>query len=238
MKGRDLALGGLAMALGAGGAVLAGNIQAPPVDTSDRGAIEKIVREYILNNPEILPEAMANLEAREAKKAVADNRRALETPFGSAWEGSADADVTMVQFFDYNCGYCRAARADIEKLVAEDPKLRVVYREVPILGEDSLKAARASLAAAQGGAYLPFHRALYEAGRINGATVDSVRKKTGVATAGDATKIDTEINANVDLMRTLKMTGTPGWVVGDQVFNGAVGYDTLKEAIAEARKKS
>jgi protein-disulfide isomerase len=238
MKGRDLALGGLAMALGAGGVLLASNIQSPPVDTTDRAAIEKIVREYILANPEILPEAMANLEAREAKAAVADNRRALETPFGSAWEGSADADVTVVQFFDYNCGYCRAARADIQKLIAEDPKLRIVYREVPILGEDSLKAARASLAAAQGGAYIPFHQALYEAGRVNGASIDNARKKTGAASAGDPAKIDTEINANVDLMRTLKMTGTPGWVVGDQVFNGAVGYDALKEAIAEARKKS
>ena len=225
------------MLLGAAGAVVAGSVSSEPVAATDKAAIEKIVREYILNHPEILPEAMRNLEAREGAKAVSTNRKALETPFGTAWEGAADADVTLVQFFDYNCGYCRAARADIDKLIAEDPKLRVVYREVPILGEDSLKASRASLAAAQGGNYIAFHKALYDAGRATAKSIGDVRNRVKPGGEDDAGKIDAEINANVGLLRDLQLTGTPGWVVGDQVLNGAVGYDALKAAIAEARTK-
>jgi protein-disulfide isomerase len=230
-----LGIGAIAMALGAGGALLAGSMGSAPVNTADRAAIEKIVREYILNHPEILPEAMQNLEAKQASKAVSENRTALETPFGGAWEGSANPDVTLVQFFDYNCGYCRAARPDIEKLLAEDPKLRIVYREVPILGPDSVKAAQASLTAAQGGRYAVFHRALYAAGRATPSSIAAARAKAGVPGSADTAKIETEINANIDLMRTLQMTGTPSWVVGGQVLNGAVGYDALKTAIAEAR---
>jgi protein-disulfide isomerase len=235
LKGRDLMLGALAMAVGAGGAVLAGQVASTPVNTADRAAIEKIVREYILSHPEILPEAMKNLEAKEAKQAVSANRKALETPFGSAWEGAPDGDVTLVQFFDYNCGYCRSARADIDKLLAEDPKLKVVYREVPILGPDSVKAAQASLTLAQaGGNYSAFHKALYAAGRATPTSIASLSK--GVAAKPDTAKIEAEVNANIDLMRDLGLTGTPGWVIGDQVLNGAVGYDALKAAIAEARK--
>lgn len=230
-------LGALAMAVGAGGTVLAGNIASDPVNTTDRAAIEKIVREYILTHPEILPEAMRNLEAKEAKQAVTSNRKALETPFGSAWEGAADADVTLVQFFDYNCGYCRSSREDIDKLLAEDPKLRVIYREVPILGPDSVKAAQASLTLAQaGGNYPVFHKALYAGGRATAASVAAVSAKAGIAAKPDTAKIEAEVNANIDLMRDLGLTGTPGWVIGDQVLNGAVGYDALKAAIAEVRK--
>jgi protein-disulfide isomerase len=229
-------LGALAMALGAGGAVLAGSVQSPPVNTNDRAAIEKIVREYILTHPEILPEAMRNLEQREAKNAVSNSRKALETPFAGAWEGSANPDVTLVEFFDYNCGYCRAARPDIDRLLAEDPKIRIVYREVPILGPDSQKAARASLSAAQSGNYAAFHRAMFASGRASDSAISGARSKAGITDGPvDDHKIDAEINANIELMRTLQMSGTPSWVVGDQVLNGAVGYDALKAAIAEAR---
>jgi len=239
MKGRELGIGAIALALGAGGAVLAASMSATPVNTADRAAIEKIVREYILANPELLPEAMENLEAKAAGKAVTDNRAAIETPFGSAWEGATNGDVTLVQFFDYNCGYCRTARADIDRLLSEDPKLKIVYREVPILGPDSVKATEASLAVAQGGGNYPaFHRALYAAGRTTGSAISSARAKAGAKGGGDSARVAAEIDANVELMRTLQFTGTPAWVVGDKVFNGAVGYDALKAAIAEVRAKS
>lgn len=239
MKGRELGIGAIALALGAGGAVLAGGVGSAPVNTADRAAIEKIVREYILANPEILPEAMGNLEARQAQKVVADNRRAIEAPFGNAWEGAADGDVTLVQFFDYNCGYCRSARSDIDRLLADDSKLKVVYREVPILGPDSVKASEASLAVAQGGGNYPaFHRALYAAGRTTPSAISSARAKSGSKSGGDNAKSAAEIDANIELMRTLQFTGTPAWVVGNKVFNGAVGYDALKAAIADARAKA
>jgi protein-disulfide isomerase len=233
--------GGLAALVGAGAAVLAlGAANTPAVGTTDRAAIETIVREYILAHPEILPEAMRNLEAREASKVVAANRAALETPFGSAWEGAAKGDVTLVEFFDYNCGYCRASLPVIARLLAEDKGLKVVYREVPILGEASVVAAHHSLAVAQQGNYLAFHRALFAAGRTSQTAISDALTKAGadaakVKTATMTPAIATEINTNLELQRALGMTGTPGWVVGNRMLNGAVGYDELKSAIAAAR---
>lgn len=242
-KGKTIMTGVLAALVGAAGAMVAVNAtdKPAPVNTADRAAIEQIVREYILNHPEILPEAMKNLEARESKKAVDANRKAIETPFGGAWEGAADGDVTLVEFFDYNCGYCRASLPDIERLLAEDKKLKIVYRELPILGPESVEAAFASLAVAQhGSGYGAFHRAIYKSGRITTTSILDAAKKAGVdsnairdAQRSDAVKA--EISANLQLQQSLQLTGTPSWVVGDVVLNGAVGYDELKKAIAQAR---
>jgi protein-disulfide isomerase len=231
-------IGILAAAAGAAATVAVSASGSAPVAANDRAAIEKIVREYILANPEILPEAMDNLRARETAKVVKANRKALETPFASAWEGAADADVTIVQFFDYNCGYCRAAMADIEKLIANDKKLRVVYREFPVLGPDSDAAARVSLAAAKAGKYPAFHRAVYAAGRPEPRNVERIAKGLGIdlAFASDPAA-QAEIDANLSYARPLGISGTPAWVVGDRVLAGAVGHDALKEAVAAARAK-
>jgi protein-disulfide isomerase len=242
ISGRELMVGGLAVALGAAGAVLGmGALTKPePVNTNDRAAIEQVVREYILSHPEILPEAMANLEAREAKKLIDTHRSALEKPFAGAWQGAADPDVTLVEFFDYQCGYCRAALPDLERLLAEDKKLKVVYRELPILGPASLEAAQLSLGVAQGSGYPAFHHAVYAGGQVNARTISAALKASGVnavaakaAAASDA--VHQEIQSNLELQRTLNLNGTPSWVVGDKVLNGAVGYDALKKAIADAR---
>jgi protein-disulfide isomerase len=240
-KGRLLMTGLLSAIIGAGGAALAMGATAQPVNTADKAAIERIVRDYILANPEVLTQAMDNLQNREMKKLVDDNRAELEKPFGGAWEGSADADVTLVQFFDYACTYCRASLPDIDRLLAEDKKLTIVYRELPILGQPSLDAARASLAVAQQGNYGVFHRALYAGGRITPASLEAARKRAGVDTAraraaegSDA--VNREIAANLEIQSVLQITGTPSWVVGDRILNGAVGYETLKQAIADARK--
>ena len=174
---------------------------------------------------------------------IVASRAKLETPFAGAWQGAADADVTLVEFFDYSCGYCRAANPDVEKLLAEDPKLKVVYRELPILGEDSQKAALISLAVAQQGApaYAAFHKAMWAAGRPSAATVEQALRAAGldpakVQSSADTTAVRGEIESNLGLQRTLALSGTPSWIIGDQVINGAVGYDELKSAIAEARK--
>lgn len=231
-------IGILAAAAGAAAIIAVSASGSAPVAPTDRAAIEKIVREYILANPEILPEAMDNLRGRETAKVVKANRKALETPFAGAWEGSADADVTIVQFFDYNCGYCRAAMADIEKLLANDKKLRVVYREFPVLGSDSDNAARISLAAAKAGKYAAFHRAVYVAGRLEPRNVERIAKGLGIdlAFASDPAA-QAEIDANLSYAHPLGISGTPAWVVGDKVLAGAVGYDALKEAVAAARVK-
>ena len=229
---------GLFAAAAGAAATVAVMASGTPVSTNDRTAIEKIVRDYILSHPEILPEAMDNLRAREIAKVVNANRKALETPFASAWEGAADADVTIVQFFDYNCSFCRASMADIEKLLAADKRIRVVYRELPVLGPDSENAARISLAAAKAGKYAAFHRAVYAAGQPEPRTVERIAKGLGVdlTFASDPAAM-AEINANLGLARPLQITGTPAWVIGDRTLSGAVGYEALKDAVAAARAR-
>ena len=227
----SLVMTGLIAAVIGAGAVVALGASSP-----DKAAIETIVREYILEHPEVLTQAMDNLQNREVAKVVAANRKAIETPFAGAWEGAADGDVVLVQFFDYACGYCRASLPDIDRLLREDKKLKVVYREMPILGQPSLDAARVSLAVAQKGNYAAFHRAVYAAGKITPASLDAARKAAGAVKGGeDAPVVQAEIAANLDLLRQLNFSGTPSWVVGDRVLNGAVGYDKLKQAIAETR---
>lgn len=224
-------------ALAAGALAAAAATGSAPVTMTDKAAIEKIVREYILEHPEILPEAMQRLQEREVGKAVNANRKQIETPFAGGWEGAAQPDVTIVEFFDYACGFCRQSVADIDRLLKEDPKLRVVYREFPVLGAESDAAARVSLAAAKAGKYSEFHRALFAAGRLDAATVTKVARSLGIDPQGAVTEAPAEITANLSLQRALDLRGTPSWVIGNKVLGGAVGYDALKAAVAEARAK-
>lgn len=208
------------------------------VSSKDRAAIERIVHDYIMEHPEILPEAMEALRDREVGKAVAANRSTIETPFAGAWEGSATPDVTLVEFFDYACGYCRASIPVIDRLLKEDPKLRIVYREFPVLGPDSEVAAKVSLAAAKAGKYGAFHRALFAQGRPEARAVSGVAKQLGIDPgAGNTPDATRELANNMELQRALNLTGTPSWVIGNKVLSGAVGYDALKAAIAEARAR-
>ena len=227
------------IAVAAGAAASVGLMStSPPVTTMDRTAIEKIVHDYIMANPEILPQAMERLHERDNAKAVAANRAAIETPFAGAWEGAANADVTVVQFFDYNCGYCRAALPNIDRLLAEDKKLRVVYREFPVLGAASENAARVSLVAARSGKYPQFHRALYASGALDTRKIGEAAKQFGIdAAIATTSDLQKEIDANLALARPLGLTGTPSWVIGDRVLTGNVGYDELKEAVAAARAR-
>jgi protein-disulfide isomerase len=146
-----LAIGGSAVAISGAGA--------------GRAEIEGVVRDYLLANPEIVTEAQTRLQDREVGKLVAANRALFETPFGSAWQGARDGDVVLVEFFDYACGYCRRSNADVDRLLAEDKRLKVVWRELPVLGQDSLAAAEASLAAAEQGKFRPFFDRLFAQGR-------------------------------------------------------------------------
>ncbi len=195
------------------------------------------VRDYLLENPEILPEAMDRLREREAAKVVSAHRTALERPFAGAWAGAADGDVVLVEFFDYACGYCRKSNADIERLLREDPRLKVVWREWPVLGPDSEAAARASLAAAQAGRFKPFYDALFAAGRPDADAVARARAAVGLSGDVPAAPADRELERNFQLARNLEATGTPTFIVGDRIFQGAVGYEALRDAVKEARKR-
>jgi protein-disulfide isomerase len=194
------------------------------------------IRSYLLEHPEILPEAMERLRARETAEAVRQHRAAIETPFHGAWAGAARPDVVLVEFFDYACGFCRASNPDIERLLREDSRLRVVWREYPVLGPNSEQAAVASLAAARAGRFRAFHDRLYAGGRPTAATIAAARQSVGL---GDVTLTDEfrrEVERNYELARAIGATGTPTFVIGDRVLQGAVGYEALKSAIEEARR--
>ncbi|MES3084635.1 DsbA family protein [Sphingomonas faeni] len=203
----------------------------------ERAQVESIVHDYVLAHPEILPEAMEKLRDRESGKTVTANRDAIVTPFGSAWAGNPKGDVTLVEYFDYNCGYCRASLPMIAKLIAADPKVRVVFRELPILSAESRIAARASLAAAQQGKFATFHDALYAGGPVSDASIAAAASKAGVDTtqASFTKTADVEIAKNMETAAKLGMTGTPSWVVGDRVLSGALPLEDLQKAVAAAR---
>ncbi len=227
--------GGIGLIAGAAVMAVAGGAMAVPGAT-DKAAIEQVVRDYILAHPEIIPEAMGRLQQRETGKLVGASRKEIEAPFPGAWAGAKDGDVTLVEFFDYACGYCRQSVPDVERLLAEDKKLRIVFRELPILGPGSEEAAKASLVAAKQGRFLDFHHRMYAAGRPSTATIATARTGSGVKPGGEAAAdIAAEVGKNLELARTLNLSGTPSFVVGDQVLNGAVGYDALKKAVAEVR---
>jgi protein-disulfide isomerase len=195
------------------------------------------VRDYLLENPEVLPEAMDRLRERQAARIVSANRAALETPFAGAWAGARDGDVVLVEFFDYACGFCRKSNADVERLLREDPKLKVVWREWPVLGPDSEAAARVSLAAAQAGRFKPFHDQLFAAGRPTPDAVTRARTALNVHADLPAAAVEQELTRNFQLARGLEASGTPTFVVGDKVLQGAVGYEALRDAVKAARAR-
>ncbi|KQM97895.1 disulfide bond formation protein DsbA [Sphingobium sp. Leaf26] len=236
----QMTLGALALTAIAGVALAA---QAPAsVNATDKAAIEKIVHDYILEHPEIIPQAVEKLQARRMSSTIDASRSTLETPYAGAWEGAANADVTVVEFFDYACGYCRASLPDLAKLVGSDSKVKVVYRELPILSDASSDAAKVSLLAAERGQYMPYHRALYGAGKVTRETILAAAAKAGLTkseaeSAIASSKYDAEIQSNIALAQKLQASGTPTFVIGGQVLNGAVGYDALKDGVASARGK-
>ena len=199
----------------------------------------RIVREGMLKDPQILVDTADALRDSQYAPVIAANRHALEKPFGSSWKGAQKPQVTLVEFYDYACPYCKASNPYVERLLKEDPGLRIVYRELPILGPESVAAARLALTASKQGKFTKFHDALWEAGRPAPETTGMAAKAAGIAPQPQADPaIEAELRSNFQLAGQLGATGTPLFVVGDRVMNGAVGYDTLKRAIAAARDKS
>ena len=199
----------------------------------------KIVRQGLLNDPKILSDAVDALRDAQYAPVLAANRTALETPFGSSWRGSAKPDVTLVEFFDYACPYCKASNPVIDRLLKEDKDVRLVYRELPILGQDSVTAARLSLEASKLGRFAKFHDTLWAAGRPAPETNAAAAQAAGISPEPKPDPlIEAELKRNFQLAGELGATGTPLFVIGDRVLNGAVGYDALKDAIEIARKKS
>ena len=225
---------GAALAGGIAGALLtAALILAVP------GISSQIVRHGILADPQVLLDASEALRDAQYAPILAANRAAIETPFASSWKGAAKPDVTLVEFFDYACPYCKASNPAVDKLLQQDRGLRVVYRELPILGPDSLAAARLSLEASKLGRFAQFHDTLWATGRPAPDANAKAAAAAGIPPqpVSDPT-IEAELNSNMKLAGQLGATGTPLFVIGDRVMNGAVGYDMLKAAIAKARDKA
>jgi protein-disulfide isomerase len=224
---------GPAIAGGIVGALLTGALGlavAPQLVSS------KAVRGALIADPSMLIDASNALRDRQYAPVIAANRIALETPFASSWKGSAKPDVTLIEFYDYACGYCRKSIPDIERLIAEDKGLRVVFRELPILGPNSVAASRVALAASKAGKFASYHDALYAEGALTPETIAAVAFKLGIpGTPQDIPEYEAELKRNFQLAGQLGATGTPLFVIGDRVINSAAGYPALKKAVDDAR---
>lgn len=213
---------------------------------------DQAMHDYILAHPEVLMESVDRYNTRErtkaekeqsdaAQKALAAIGPRVETPYAGAVAGNPKGDVTVVAFMDYACGYCRASLPAIEQLLKSDPGVRIVYREIPVLGPDSVVAARWALAAAEQGKFIAFHSALYA---LDGPSAANIAKAAGSAgldipraqVAIKSKAVEDELLSNSDLGSKIRMTGTPSWVVGKQVLYGALDPAGLAAAVAEARK--
>lgn len=217
-----------------------------------RGDIEKIVRNYLLAHPEVLEEVMAELSKRQAaaeaekhEASVASNAKAIfDSPRGVT-VGNKDGDVTFVEFFDYNCGYCKRAMTDMLELIKSDPKLKVVLKEFPVLGPASVEAAQVAVAVRMqdptGKKYLDFHQKLLTGkGQADKARAMAAAKDAGADMAKlekdlASPEIRATLEENFKLAEAMGMNGTPSYVIGKQVVIGAVGVDNLREKIGIAR---
>ena len=199
----------------------------------------RIVRQGLLADPKILSDTVDALRDAQYVPVLAANRPAIETPFGSSWKGANKPEVTLVEFYDYACPYCKASNPAVDRLLQEDKGLRVVFRELPILGPDSVAAARLSLEASKLGRFAQFHDTLWATGRPAPETNAKAAAAAGIdPTPKPDPAIEAEIVRNMKLAGQLGATGTPLFVVGDKVMNGAVGFDALKDAVGKARAKA
>ena len=226
---------------------LAMPVMAPAQSVSE-DELRALVLDTIRQNPEIIMEAIAILEQRQADaqadaaaSVLRDNREMLERDPNAPVIGNPDGDITVVEFFDYNCPYCRRVMPELEEVMAADGDIRVVMREWPILGEDSVFAARAALAAREQGLYEPFHLALMALeGRATPGTVMQVAEEVGLDVAKlradmDAPAIATHFQASMELAQALGFTGTPSFVIGEALVPGLVEAPEMQELIAETR---
>lgn len=209
-------------------------------EPANKAAIEQVVHNYLLEHPEVLPEAIERLRANESRKQLASVAGDVATPFPGAVLGNPNGKVTLVEFSDFACTFCRRSVEDVDALIAANPDLKVVVREFPILSPASADAAKMGLAAAEQGRYPEFHRAMYAAGRPDAQTIEAAARVAGLdlerarKVAADP-KLEAEIAKNLKIGQQLGIDGTPSWVVGDQMLTGAVGREVLARAIEEAR---
>jgi protein-disulfide isomerase len=211
--------------------------------TGGRGATERVIHEYLLAHPEVLPEAVDKLQSKQMLARIDPLRGALETAYPGAVLGNPNGRVTLVEFTDYACPYCRASMADVKDVIAANRDLKVIVREEPVLSAGSVEAARMALAAADQGRYPAFHDAMFAKDGPSAAAIETAAREAGLDLARAradiaAGKYDAELTNNTRMGQSIGFTGTPSWVIGEQAFSGAVGKELLTDAIAKARQAS
>jgi protein-disulfide isomerase len=224
---------------------------APQVSDAERAKIESVVHDYLLKHPEIIlqaVEAYQTAQQAEKEKAAQEQltKRSADLLHDPATQvaGNLTSDCAIIEFFDNQCPYCQANEPDLQKLLKQDGRVRLVLKEFPILGPTSLVAAKAALASVKQDKYMQFHEALlshkghYEKAQI----VDDIAKSVGLDLDKlhkdmDSPEIQAEIEKNLDLGRALDITGTPGFVIGNQIVSGASNVDELKKYVADACKE-
>ncbi len=227
-------------------------LRAEGFSAGQKAEIEAIIKDYLLQKPEVLREAIGVLEAREKaaeakarEKVVSDPSSTLFSPVNQAVIGDPAGKITLIEFFDYNCGYCKRALSDLARLMKDNPDLRVVLRDLPILSPGSVEAAKianAFLRQFQGEKFWEFHQKLLGSrGQVGKAEALGVAKDLGAnmdKLAKDAATPDitSGIEESGKLAKSLQVTGTPTYVIGEDVAVGAVGYDELEAKVANIKK--
>ncbi|MCP8939552.1 DsbA family protein [Alsobacter sp. SYSU M60028] len=217
-----------------------------------KAAIGDLVKEYLLKNPEVIQDALVELDRRQkdaekqaSKKALGEVSASLVNPARSVVLGNPQGDVTLVEFMDYNCTYCKRSLADVRELIKNDPKLKVVIRDFPVLGPDSVEASVVAVALknqVKGDKYWEFHQKLMESrGRVGKDRAMAVAKETGAdmtRLAKDMESVETRgiIEEAMRIGDALRLQGTPAFILGEDIIFGAVGLDPLRAGIASMRQ--
>ncbi len=238
---RPIVLIALGLACALVGAIAGVWWQSQRAVSADRAAMEQVVHDYLLAHPEILPKAMAALQKKQDASVLAGIRGEVEKAWPGQVLGNSAGKVTLVEFNDFACTYCRLSVEDVDALIAANPDLKVVVRQMPILSPESADAAKMGLAAAEQGKYAAFHKAMFAAGKPDSQTIAAAAWAAGVDMARAQKVIidprtEDELARSIELARQLGFNGTPSWVVGDTLLSGAVGRDRLAAAIADAGK--
>jgi protein-disulfide isomerase len=223
---------------------------ADSLSADQKKEVESIIQDYILKNPEIISKAIEVLQARQreaeerqARAALVAHRTQLFDDPTSPIGGNPNGDVTVIEFFDYRCGVCKRVHPIVDELVRTDKKIRRIYKEWPILGPDSILAARAALASRLQGKYFAFHDAMMEArSRLNQQSIMSIAKQVGLDTdklARDMQHPDIEriLGQNMALAQALRLNGTPSFVIEDTLLRGGRDLAGMRKLVADARAK-
>ncbi len=216
---------------------------------AQKSEIERLVHDYLVKNPEVLVEAMTELRARQQqaendslRKALIAHRAELFNDPQTPVAGNPKGDVTVVEFFDYSCPYCKSVEDNLKALLKADDKVRLVLKEFPVLGPGSMLAAKAALASRGQGKYAAFHEALLtNRGQFSEESLMRVAQSAGLDTARlkadmESPAIEAALAANGALAEALNIRGTPAFVIGDQLFPGVMELKAMREAVAGARK--